>query len=111
MLDSPANRLTGLLSIVALALLLLAPVMASAVPLHPEQTVGSMSAHSHHHSDDSTNEHFSCWQQCLSTCASHCGPLATALTLALPAASMQTPLPPDLYQPIFPPGLQRPPKA
>lgn len=111
MLDTPANRLTGLLSIVALVLLLLAPVMASAVPLHPEQTVGSMSAHSHHHSDDSTNEHFSCWQQCLSTCASHCASLVTDLTLALPAASTRAAQSPDLYQPIVLPGLQRPPKA
>lgn len=56
MFDHPANRLTGLLSIVALVLLLLAPVMVSAVPLHPEQAVGGMTDHAHHHSTDDTGE-------------------------------------------------------
>lgn len=111
MLDHPANRLTGLLSIVALVLLLLAPVMVSAVPLHPEQAVGSMTDHAHHHSTDDTVEDASCWQQCISSCASHCAPLATGLTLALPAASTRAARSPDLYQPIVLPGPQRPPKA
>lgn len=111
MFDHPANRLTGLLSVVALVLLLLAPVMASAVPLHPEQVTGSMTDHAHHHSTDDSGESASCWQQCLSSCASHCAPLATGLTLALPAASTRAARSPDLYQPIVLPGPQRPPKA
>lgn len=111
MFDHPANRLTGLLSAAALMLLLLAPVMVSAVPLHPEQAVGSITSHAQHHSTDDTGEGASCWQQCLSSCASHCAPLATGLTLALPAATTRAARSPDLYQPIVLPGLQRPPKA
>lgn len=108
--DTPAYRLTGLLSTVALMLLLLAPVIASATTLPAGSMVSGMMAPGHDHADSHDNSS-SCWQQCLSSCGSHCVPLLPTLSLGQSAKGAHIALPPNLYQPLFPSGLHRPPKA
>ncbi|GAA0689891.1 hypothetical protein GCM10009104_15550 [Marinobacterium maritimum] len=110
MFATPAHRLTGLLSAVALLLLLLAPVLASAAPMPAGQMANGMMAHGHDSSYSEANEH-SCWQQCLNSCTSHCAPVLAALPLASVTSTSHGPMRPDLYQHLFPSGLHRPPKA
>ncbi len=110
MLETPAHRLTGLLSAVALMLLLLMPVLVSASPMPAGHMASGMMTHGH---DGSHNEagDLSCWQQCLSSCTSHCAPVLASLPLASPTSTAHGPVRPNLYQHLFPSGLHRPPKA
>ncbi|PSL14655.1 hypothetical protein CLV44_107106 [Marinobacterium halophilum] len=108
--DTPAYRLTGLLSAVALLLLLLAPVVASATTIPPGSMTSGMMAAGHDHAD-SQDSAPSCWQQCMSSCSSHCAPLLPALALGPAAKATHITLTPNLYQQLFPSGLHRPPKA
>lgn len=107
MFDTPAHRLTGLLSAVALLLLLLAP---SAAPMPAGQMANGMMAHQHDSSHNESGD-LSCWQQCLNSCTSHCAPVLAALPLASITGTAHGPMRPDLYQHLFPSGLHRPPKA
>lgn len=112
MVKLPAQKLTCLLSTVALLLLLLllAPVSVSAPPMHGSHLSDNMMSHGpmSSHADESDGV---CWQQCLSSCTSHCTPVAGATLPRRVADSAHAPMPPNLYQPIFPSGLRRPPKA
>ncbi|GAA0788302.1 hypothetical protein [Marinobacterium sediminicola] len=110
MFDMHAKRLTGLLSTAALMLLLLMPVLASASPMPADQSASGMMAHEHDCSDSSDGE-LACWQQCLSSCTSHCAPVLTGLPELSSAGNVHGALPPNLYHPLFPSGLHRPPRA
>lgn len=112
MFAMPPHRLTGLLSAVAFMLLLLAPVLASATTISSptDHMAGGMMIHgdgSTHDKDDNLD----CWQQCLSSCSSHCAPPLPALSFGQAAKAPHVTQPASLYRPLFPSGLHRPPKA
>lgn len=110
--DTPVYRLTGLLSALALILLLLAPVLVSvsAAPMSGDMAAGGMMAHGHDSTQDEDSSQ-SCWQQCLNSCSNHCTPVLTSLPLAHQTAHRLGQSRPNLYQPLFPSGLHRPPRT
>lgn len=112
MFAMPTHRLTGLLSAVAFMLLLLAPVLASATATTtpPDHMAGGMMIHGDGSSHD-TDGSLDCWQQCLSSCSSHCAPPLPMLSLGQPTKAPHASQPASLYQPLFTSGLHRPPKA
>lgn len=110
MFDMPAHRLTGLLSAVALLLLLLTPSLVTAAPMTSDHATTGIMAHGHDSSHNEAGDP-SCWQQCLNSCTSHCTPLLVLLPLATAVGSPHGPMRPNLYQRLFPSGLHRPPKA
>ncbi|WP_010325081.1 hypothetical protein [Marinobacterium stanieri] len=98
-----------MLSALALVLLLLAPVLVSAVPVSNDVAVGMMAhGHDNQHGEDGS---LSCWQQCLNSCSNHCTPVLTSLPLAHQASHRLGQSRPNLYQPLFPSGLHRPPRT
>ena len=108
MLDTPIHKVTGLLSALALILLLLTPTLVSAMPVQADSATGMMAhGHSSDHNNDSAH---SCWQQCLSSCASHCTPVLSATVLNQVAQQTLGYSQPNLYRHLFPSGLHRPPK-
>lgn len=112
MSDPSAQRLTGLLSAVALLLLLLMPVLASVAPMPAGHMTSDMAMQGQGHDHaQASNGNFDCWQQCLDSCTSHCAPVLTALPMVFTAGNIHGSAPPDLYQPLFPSGRHRPPIA
>ncbi|MBA4503074.1 hypothetical protein [Marinobacterium marinum] len=105
------HRYGGLIYILALIVLVLMPILASAAPVMvATKAEGLTQEHAHEQANSQADEHL-CSQQCLSNCAGHCAPVpaavpALATTEHLPPATV-----PDLYHPPFPSGLHRPPKT
>ena len=108
--DPSAQRLTGLLSAVALLLLLLMPVLVSVAPMPAGHMTSDMAMQGHDHAQ-ANNGDFDCWQQCLNSCTSHCAPILTTLPMVVTAGNVHGAASPDLYQPLFPSGRHRPPIA